>query len=315
MSIDRTSPSIWDNEHQSFLHNAVPVPVHSHNDYWRRIPLFEALSSGCISVEADVHLNGSDLLVGHMAADLRPELTLRAMYLEPLQRMLEAQNANITNGTWRGMFNLAPQQTLVLLIDHKTLGSPTFAELYTQLQPLRDLDYLTYWNGTDRVIRPITVIATGNAPFGSVTALNSTHRDIFYDAKLDRLTDADDATAQNDKRDTSNTTDILSYTYNPSNSWYASTNFNHAINGGRHHRGAPAPATFKPLLLAQEELLATQIAAAQARGLKARYWGTPALPIGYRDYVWDVLVESDVGILNADDMSAVRAKGWGRMSL
>ena len=48
--------SIWDDEHQAFIRNATPVPVHSHNDYKRRIPVFEALASGCISIEADVHL-------------------------------------------------------------------------------------------------------------------------------------------------------------------------------------------------------------------------------------------------------------------
>lgn len=69
--INRTSPSIWGSERQSFIHNALLVPVHSRNGHWRRIPLFDALGSGCISVEADVHLRNSDLLVGHSARSLK----------------------------------------------------------------------------------------------------------------------------------------------------------------------------------------------------------------------------------------------------
>lgn len=281
-SIDRTSPSIWDSDRQSFIHNAIPVPVHSHNDYWRRIPLFEALGSGCISVEADVHLHDSDLLVGHTSMSLHAGSTLRSMYLEPLQRMLEAQNAHVTDGTWRGIFNLDPQQTIVLLIDHKTAGPETFAELYTQLQPLRDLDYLTYWNGTERVIRPLTVVATGNAPFASVTALNATHRDIFWDAQLDVLVGIDDSSDANNAR----------YTYNISNSYFASTKFQNAILWP--YRDRPS-----------------QIQEAKARGLIARYWNTPAEPQNLREIVLRVLVERDVGILNMDDMGIVRARARG----
>jgi hypothetical protein len=219
------------------------------------------------------------------------------MYLEPLQRMLEAQNVNIADGTWRGIFNLAPQQTIVLLVDHKTAGSETFAKLYTHLQPLRDLDYLTYWNGTERVIRPLTIVVTGNAPFASVTALNATHRDIFWDAKLNNLVTADDIfNAQTAK-----------YKYNASNSYFASTAFNNAI----------LYTSLNETTLRSKDVTGTQIEQARARGLISRYWDTPAQPPNLRDIAWRVLIEKDVGILNMDDMGAVRARarGWGRIEL
>ena len=79
-----TSSAIWDAMRQDFIHNAHPVPVHSHNDENRRIPLFEALGSGCVSVEADVHFEKGDLLVGHSAHGLRKEASLRTLYLNPL---------------------------------------------------------------------------------------------------------------------------------------------------------------------------------------------------------------------------------------
>jgi hypothetical protein len=142
------------------IKNALPVPVHSHNDYWQKLPLWEALGSGCIGVKADVHLKKSDLRVGHSSLGLNKKNTLRALYLNPLQRIITAQNEDHTGEgeDWKGIFNKAPKQTVVLLIDLKSSAEATFAELNTQLQPLRDMDFLTYWNGTHRIMRPLTIV-------------------------------------------------------------------------------------------------------------------------------------------------------------
>ncbi|EPE27627.1 PLC-like phosphodiesterase [Glarea lozoyensis ATCC 20868] len=285
-----TNPSLWSPSHQNFIHSAVPVPVHSHNDYLHRIPLFEALASGCISVEADVYLQNADLLVGHKARDLQPSSTLRSLYLEPLQRMLVAQSG-------RGIFDRAPSQTVVLLVDLKSDGGDTFAELHAQLEPLRELDYLTYWNGSARVNRPLTIVATGNAEFVSITALNSTHRDIFYDAPLHTLrSSADDLDIQPPR-----------YGYNTSNSYLASTEFKNAIL--YTHKNESSAWT--------KDASQTQIEQAQDRGLVSRYWDTPASPPNTRDIAWRVLVERGVGVLNMDDLGMVRGRGrgWGRLEL
>jgi hypothetical protein len=112
---------------------------------------------------------GGDLLVGHSAKGLKATRSLRMMYLEPLLRMLDHRNSHRPNITFqdarRGIFVKDPKQTVVLLVDHKTSGKETFAELYLQLQPLRDLGYLTYWNGSDKFVRPLTIVAAGKAPF------------------------------------------------------------------------------------------------------------------------------------------------------
>ena len=54
---------------------------HSHNDYLRRTPLWDALSLGFISIEVDIHLVGGALLVGHDLEDLDPSKTLQSLYL------------------------------------------------------------------------------------------------------------------------------------------------------------------------------------------------------------------------------------------
>ena len=43
-----------------------PLPQgHSHNDYYNKRPLLDALTNGFCSVEADVFLKNEKLLVGH----------------------------------------------------------------------------------------------------------------------------------------------------------------------------------------------------------------------------------------------------------
>lgn len=68
-----------------------PIPCHSHNDYWRRVPLFDAIHWGCTGVEADVWLfDGNDeLLVGHSSTSLSPARTLRSLYVDPLVELLD----------------------------------------------------------------------------------------------------------------------------------------------------------------------------------------------------------------------------------
>ncbi|KAK2613134.1 hypothetical protein N8I77_000063 [Diaporthe amygdali] len=286
--VSGTRPEVWSEERQLFLRKVLPVPVHSHNDYERRIPLFEALGSGCISVEADVHLKDNDLLVGHSDANLHKDVTLRSLYLEPLQRILEAQNVGTM--TRRGVFDRAPEQTLVLLVDFKSSGPEAFAKMDAQLESLRDLDFLTYWNGTTRIMRPLTIVASGNSNFDSVLALNATHRDIFWDAKLERLVAGDDNLDN----------EPPTYKFNQSNSYFASTEFRNAM-----------------LYVSPNDTgtSSSQLEQARVRGLLTRYWDTPSEPPNLREVVWRVLVDAGVGVLNVDDLGAVRARAKGVGSL
>jgi hypothetical protein len=302
--IHHQSPDIWNDERQSFIRNAVPVPVHSHNDYWRRIPLFEALGSGCISVEADVHLRDDELYVAHtsLTVNKSPATTLREMYLVPLQRMLDDRNANATNGLWKGIYDSAPEQTVVLLVDFKDDGHETLAVLDRQLQELRDREFLSFWNGRGRINRPLTIVATGNAPFASILSLNDTHRDIFFDAPLDRLVSIND----------NSSTDPPIFAYNISNSYFASTRWHFARLWAWRDPSLPEPET--PW---EKDFWSSQLEQAKARGLVSRYWDTPNSPPNLVDIVWRVLVERKVGLINMDDLGAVRARapGWGSIEL
>ncbi|KAE8445915.1 hypothetical protein EG329_012694 [Mollisiaceae sp. DMI_Dod_QoI] len=201
----------------NFSKDILPKPIHSHNDYWRPVPLFEALSLGVTGVEADCHLINGSLYVGHKTSSLRPNLTFRSLYLDPLFDILtnqnQKQNNSVTNSTTiKGVWDTHPKRSIVLMTDLKTEGFSTLEAVQQQLQPFREKGWLTYWNGNAVIPGPIIHVGTGNTPFSAVlnsTFANNTYRDVFFDAPLHALTPA----------------------YNISNSYYASTSLAHLFKG------------------------------------------------------------------------------------
>ena len=68
--------------------------VHSHNDYAQEKPFRAAYRAGAHFIEADVWAQEGDLYVSHDRKDIRPEKTLRRMYLKPLRRVLRCGRAH-----------------------------------------------------------------------------------------------------------------------------------------------------------------------------------------------------------------------------
>ena len=62
------------------------VKLHSHNDYLRESPFWEAFGAGCASIEVDVFLKNGALKVAHEEASIRPDRTLKSLYLEPIRK-------------------------------------------------------------------------------------------------------------------------------------------------------------------------------------------------------------------------------------
>jgi hypothetical protein len=288
-----------------FTRNVLPIPCHSHNDYWRRVPLYQAIHFGCTSVEADVWLVDDELYVGHSTSSLTKNRTFRNLYIDPLVQILDKQNptTSIVDGTLtrNGVFDEDPSHTLVLLVDFKTDGPTLFPAVSDHLDTLRSRGYLSYWNGSTFVPRAITVVGTGNTPFASVTA-NSTYRDIFFDAPLHLLSASRLPTSMQGQGTQGLDPLLGGAQFTPENSYYASTDFLSTI--GFPWRGR--------LSTAQMQKLKSQIAEARRRGLKSRYWGTPGWPIGLRNHVWRVLVREGADVLNVDDVRAAARGNWRR---
>ena len=63
--------------------------IHSHNDYLRNVPFWEAFGAGCGSIEADVILSDGELMVAHESSSIIKKRTLRSLYLNPIMEGIE----------------------------------------------------------------------------------------------------------------------------------------------------------------------------------------------------------------------------------
>ncbi|KAF4151657.1 hypothetical protein CNMCM6069_003280 [Aspergillus lentulus] len=263
---------------KDFSQGITPVQCHSHNDYWRSVPLYEAIAAGCTGVEADIWLQGGDLLVGHGKRSLSPDRSLKSLYINPLTTILSSLNTNSSTNTSVGVFDVDPTTSLTLLIDIKSDGNATWPILLDQLSPLRSAGWLSHWNETSKslVRGPVTVVGTGNTMFELVVAEED--RYVFFDAPLNDL-------AQNS-------------TYTSENSYYASVSLQKAV--GVVWPWGPTDN--------QKQIMQKMISAASERGLLSRFWSIPSWPVSLRMRLWRFLVDSGVGMLNVDDV--VQATRW-----
>ncbi|MFN3648677.1 MAG: phosphatidylinositol-specific phospholipase C/glycerophosphodiester phosphodiesterase family protein [Armatimonadota bacterium] len=140
---------------------AAPTPLpraHAHNDYLHARPLLDALEHGFCSVEADIHLVDGELLVAHDRDQVRPERTLRALYLEPLRRRVRENGGRVYRG--------GPGFTL--LIDLKGEAEPTYAVLRPLLRDYAEM--LTRFRPDETREGAVTVILSGNRPRAALEA-------------------------------------------------------------------------------------------------------------------------------------------------
>ncbi|KAF5390288.1 hypothetical protein D9757_002853 [Collybiopsis confluens] len=260
-----------------FTQNIVPKQIHSHNDYWRDVPLLTALSFGVASVEADVWFVNDTLFVGHELAALTPDRTFDSLYVQPLLAILARQNpvnsftANQTSPN--GVFDTSSGTPLQVLIDMKTDGNSTLPPVLKALEPLRQLKYLTTFENGILTLSAVTAIGTGNTPLDGIKALSP--RDVFFDAPLIALDDPNTV-------------------YNVSLSPIASTDYGPAI-------GWPGIGAISDSQLAN---MTKFIHDAHSRGIKARFWDTPGWPIQARHAIWEQLLNTGADWLNADDLEA-----------
>lgn len=305
----------------NFLRDVIPIACHSHNDYWRKVPLFSALYAGCIGTEADVwDFGGQHLFVGHNNAALTANRTFLSLYIDPLVKILERQNpkTNFYNGSSHGVFDTDHEQSLTLLVDLKTDGATTWPRVLQQLESLRKRGWLSFVENGVVHKRPVTVVGTGETPFNVLTA-NTTYRDAFFDAPLgtfwkEPAGQAPSSATESTSKDASaflrrqsatsgqgNAGTSVTDDYNPTNSYYASASFFDLIG---------VPWRFGKLSDKQLYKLRGHIAGAHEKGLKVRLWDTPAWPRSLREGIWRLLVDEGVDILNVDDLERAKSGLW-----
>lgn len=112
--------------------------AHSHNDYEQEVPFYTAYQQGFGSIEADVFVKNGVLYVAHEQQYIKQGNTLEALYLQPLQRMIQNHDGKVYANS---------DQSLTLLIDLKTAAEPTLDALIRVLNKypqLRDHPHLKW---------------------------------------------------------------------------------------------------------------------------------------------------------------------------
>ncbi len=127
--------------------------AHAHNDYEHDRPLYDALSNGFKSVEADVWLVDGELLVAHDREDVQSGRTLQSLYLEPLRQIVKDNRGSVYPGDI---------DTFTLLIDIKSEAVATYEALHRQLRRYQQI--LTKFVPSGVREGAVTAIVSGNRP-------------------------------------------------------------------------------------------------------------------------------------------------------
>ncbi|KAJ7596410.1 hypothetical protein C8J56DRAFT_287417 [Mycena floridula] len=252
-----------------------PLPIHSHNDYTRNVPLCDALANSASSIEADVWWTNGIMFVAHTADTQDASKTLQSLYLESLLSMLNAQNPNgVKKGVKpNGLFVSSPSTTLQFLIDFKTDGPTTFQPVVDALKPLADAGYLTSFQNGVLTESAITVVGTGNTPLTSVQAMSP--RTIFFDAPLNDLASG---------KYTSDVAPLASADFGATIGWIG----------------------ILPISSSGRATIKQWFGDAHSRGIKARFWDTPDYLTVVMEQIWGELLDDGEDWLNVDHLTTAK---------
>jgi len=240
---------------------------HSHNDYLRNTPLWDALSLGFISIEVDIHLVEGALLVGHDEEDLDATKTLQSLYLDPLRDHVRGHNGWV----YPGENPLAPSEhSLDLLIDIKSDARSTYEALRGVLAQYSEM--LTTYSETQVQTRAISVIVSGNRPRGVMMAEGV--RMVSYDGRIEDLAG----------RVPANFISLISDNWEDHFSW----------------RGLGS------LSDQESRRLAQTLETAHRSGYRLRFWNIPAPDHRPIEEVWSRLLDAGVDLLSVDNVEAYR---------
>ncbi|GME68959.1 hypothetical protein B5S31_g387 [[Candida] boidinii] len=263
-------------------------PIHSHNDEWRKVPLFDALRAGTYSIEADVYYfpeNKDTIFVGHNKNYLSVDKNLDSMYLNHFFDLLEQANSKIITGEnekKNGLFYDSPESTTYFYIDIKNNNIELLKLFEKKLKNFISKNYLSYYdlNLKKFVEGPLTIIITGDYPYDYIVNTPIEKRYLFIDAPLKDFKNLEILNKFNK--------DYISIF--SSASLHDLTGYYSPIN------------YFKGLSLEQLNTLKEFIKISHENNILTRIWDTPNWPIAVRNRVWKQVIELGSDCLNVDDL-------------
>lgn len=285
-------------------------PIHSHNDYWRKRPLLDALLFGAVSVEGDIwhfpeeytvsdtttettaKFTSDQIYVGHNQIFLDPENTLDSLYFDYIFRFLESTNKQYLVpmleqlGHKFGVFYDSPELPLYFWLDLKTEGTDLYAHLKKYLDRFIEKNYLAYYdhNSDKSVPGPVVITLTGNVPWEILNnETDSVNRYVYADCPLHQFLSADNETLAKYEK----------------TCVFASASLGQLL--GEDEYKLAVRGDFSD---SQKAKLGQFFDRAHQHGIKTRIWGGVDWPIHVRDQHWKTLWLIGVDLINADDLAA-----------
>ncbi|MBP1612954.1 MAG: Alkaline phosphatase [Bacteroidetes bacterium] len=127
-----------------------PVKIHSHNDYTRTIPFYEAYSQKIYSIEIDLFYRNGKFYVSHDEADIDKQKTFDALYLDPLIALYRMNKGRV----WADA-----DRPLQLVIEIKSNDTNTFMNALVDIFKL----YPEVFN-PEKNPNSVRIVITGKVP-------------------------------------------------------------------------------------------------------------------------------------------------------
>ena len=140
--------------------------LHSHNDYLRNVPFWEAFGAGAASIEVDVILENGQPMVAHERESIESQRTLRSLYLEPIRQAVG--------------LGMIKEFNFHLLIDLKTEAKSTLEVVVNEAKEYESLLY------SEKNPDGLKLIISGNRPDAKEYA--SYPEWVFFDYQSKNLT-------------------------------------------------------------------------------------------------------------------------------
>lgn len=165
---------VWINETVVKAQDFVILPNgHSHNDYTRDKPLYDALKYGFTSIEVDVYWHDGKMVVTHDNKQLDEKPTLQELYLDPLNSIIKK------NG---GAVYADNDTQLVLMVDLKSDKVSTYLALKEIF--IDYLEIIEWYKNDKKVPGPIQVLLTGGPPIELIEI--EENRYFYVDGSMDQ---------------------------------------------------------------------------------------------------------------------------------
>lgn len=138
----------------SFGQEFITLPNgHSHNDYTRENPLFDALKYGFTSIEVDVYWYEGRMVVTHDDKLLDEKPTLQELYLNPLSSIIQNNGGTVFKDD---------ETQLVLMIDLKSEKVSTYQALKAIFMDYTDI--IERYKKDQKIYGPVLVLLSGGPP-------------------------------------------------------------------------------------------------------------------------------------------------------